>query len=178
MADDDLLETPVGTVVLDRLIAVGYVRRREGLSLAASFPGYLASREARVEILPQYEEALRGLEERELAWILWYPHVEPRRTILERTLPESAEILFKRSFSNRGWLRPNPIMLSLVRVIEVRGRVIRVLGLDAIDGTPVLDVKPWEGRYDDPREAGCVDGTSLEPDPHKWGAPRPGGETA
>ncbi|HDM92834.1 MAG TPA: hypothetical protein ENG69_05525 [Candidatus Korarchaeota archaeon] len=50
-----------------------------------------------------------------------------------------------------GWLRPNPIMLSLVKVLSMEGRVIRVLGLDAIDGTPVLDIKPWERGVRRPR---------------------------
>jgi len=108
----DPWETPVGTVVLDYLIAVGYVRRR-GVSLEAAFHGHLASREASVEIHPQYETAPEGLEGRELAWILWHPHIEPRRSLLERTLSGSADIVFKRSFSNRGWWRPNPTSYSL-----------------------------------------------------------------
>ena len=103
-----LLDVSVGTGALDKLIAIGYVRRREDLSLSSSWPIYLASREARVEILPQYEAALAGLEDKELVWILWYPHEGGRRSLLERTLAGSTEILFRRCFSGRGVAEAEP----------------------------------------------------------------------
>jgi tRNA (Thr-GGU) A37 N-methylase len=46
-------------------------------------------------------------------------------------------------FAQRAKNRPNQIGLTVCRVLEVGGRVLRVAGLDAVDGTPVLDVKPW-----------------------------------
>ncbi len=51
-------------------------------------------------------------------------------------------------FASRSLHRPNPLGLKLARLLEVRENVLRVEGLDALDGTPVLDVKPFTPGYD------------------------------
>lgn len=51
-------------------------------------------------------------------------------------------------FAQRARHRPNPIGITAVRLIEVEGNVLKVKGLDAIDGTPVLDIKPYFPVYD------------------------------
>ena len=50
-------------------------------------------------------------------------------------------------FAQRGKARPNRIGLSRATILGVEGRVLRVRGLDAIDGTPVLDIKPWMKEF-------------------------------
>lgn len=50
--------------------------------------------------------------------------------------------------ATRSQLRPNPIGVTVVRIIERRDGVLRVQGLDALDGTPVLDLKPYVPPYD------------------------------
>lgn len=50
-------------------------------------------------------------------------------------------------FAQRGKARPNRIGLTRATIVAVDGRVLRVRGLDAIDGTPVLDVKPWMDEF-------------------------------
>jgi tRNA-Thr(GGU) m(6)t(6)A37 methyltransferase TsaA len=50
--------------------------------------------------------------------------------------------------ATRSQLRPNPIGTSVVKVVHRRKNVLRVQGLDAIDGTPVLDIKPYLPAYD------------------------------
>jgi tRNA (Thr-GGU) A37 N-methylase len=55
-------------------------------------------------------------------------------------------------FAQRAKDRPNPIGVSCVRIISVTADTIRVKGLDAIDGTPVLDIKPYFPQYDAPGE--------------------------
>lgn len=47
-------------------------------------------------------------------------------------------------FATRTMIRPNPIGLTLVELIQVEGKVLTVKGLDAYDGTPVLDLKPYD----------------------------------
>ncbi|MCE7002509.1 tRNA (N6-threonylcarbamoyladenosine(37)-N6)-methyltransferase TrmO [Kibdelosporangium philippinense] len=54
-------------------------------------------------------------------------------------------------FATRSPKRINPIGLSLVRVIEVRGRVLRFAGVDMVDGTPIIDVKPYVPAFDQPQ---------------------------
>lgn len=50
-------------------------------------------------------------------------------------------------FGQRGKARPNRIGLTRATIVSVEGRVLRVRGLDAIDGTPVLDIKPWMDEF-------------------------------
>ena len=52
------------------------------------------------------------------------------------------------TFALRTPNRPNPIGVAMVRLIERRDNVLRVVGLDAVDGTPVLDIKPYSLRHD------------------------------
>jgi tRNA-Thr(GGU) m(6)t(6)A37 methyltransferase TsaA len=56
--------------------------------------------------------------------------------------------------ATRSQVRPNPVGMSVVRLLKRRGNILRVVGLDAIDGTPVLDVKPYFPNYDAVADAG------------------------
>jgi tRNA-Thr(GGU) m(6)t(6)A37 methyltransferase TsaA len=51
-------------------------------------------------------------------------------------------------FAQRAKHRPNPIGVTAVEIVEIAGKVIKVKGLDAIDGTPVLDLKPYVPVFD------------------------------
>ena len=52
-------------------------------------------------------------------------------------------------FATRSPKRPNPIALSLVRLLSIEDRTLTIEGLDLVDGTPVLDIKPFVGELDD-----------------------------
>ena len=52
------------------------------------------------------------------------------------------------AFAQRARHRPNPIGITTVQLVEVKGNVLRVKGLDAVDGTPVLDLKPYLPAFD------------------------------
>ena len=56
-------------------------------------------------------------------------------------------------FAQRAKHRPNPIGITSVRLLGVDGNVLRVQGLDAIDGTPVLDIKPYFPQFDAAQDA-------------------------
>lgn len=56
-------------------------------------------------------------------------------------------------FATRSPSRPNPIGLSVVRLLGIEGRILRVEDLDLLDGTPVLDLKPYVGEFDDRTDA-------------------------
>ncbi|MDD2789010.1 TrmO family methyltransferase, partial [Methanoculleus sp.] len=47
--------------------------------------------------------------------------------------------------------RPNPIALTLVKLVKIEGNILTVRGLEAFDGTPVLDIKPYSEGIDTPR---------------------------
>jgi tRNA-Thr(GGU) m(6)t(6)A37 methyltransferase TsaA len=56
-------------------------------------------------------------------------------------------------FATRSPYRPNPVGKAAVRLLQRRGNVLRVRGLDAIDGTPVIDIKPYIPGYDSATDA-------------------------
>lgn len=58
-------------------------------------------------------------------------------------------------FATRAPSRPNPIGLSIVKLLGIEGRVLTVEGLDLLDGTPLLDIKPYFGEFDQPGDVRC-----------------------
>lgn len=56
-------------------------------------------------------------------------------------------------FATRSPDRPNPLGLSLVRLVERRGAALLVEDLDVLDGTPLLDIKPYVSRFDDRKDS-------------------------
>jgi tRNA-Thr(GGU) m(6)t(6)A37 methyltransferase TsaA len=52
--------------------------------------------------------------------------------------------------ATRSPCRPNPIGITVAEVLSVEGNKIRVTGLDALNGTPILDIKPYEEHFDSP----------------------------
>lgn len=105
---------------------------------------------ATIELAPEHAAALAGLDGfSHLLILTWLDQVsdEERRLTVEhpggdRTLPATGVLAL------RTHHRPNPIGVTVVALEGVRGREVRVRGLDAVDGTPVLDLKPYIPHYD------------------------------
>jgi tRNA (adenine37-N6)-methyltransferase len=96
----------------------------------------------RIEILPEHEHALEDLEGFERIWVLFWFHEVPAGPSPSKVLPPRSDR--KRGvFATRSPHRPNPIGMSAVRLERVEGRVVHIRDLDLIDGTPVLDLKPY-----------------------------------
>jgi tRNA-Thr(GGU) m(6)t(6)A37 methyltransferase TsaA len=107
-----------------------------------------------LEIFEPFVEGLSGLEGFDYAWLLSWLHrtanpAEPapltQVPFLLRAQQRSMGV-----FATRGPRRVNPIGLSLIRVLEVAGREVRFAGVDLLDGTPVIDLKPYVTRFDRP----------------------------
>ncbi len=95
----------------------------------------------RVEVLPEHEHALSDLEGFDRIWLLFWFH-EAEGAARSKVLPPRSDR--KRGvFATRSPHRPNPIGMSAVRLESVEGLVLHVRDLDLIDGTPVLDIKPY-----------------------------------
>jgi len=110
--------------------------------------------ESRVVLDRQWAEALQGLDEfSHLVIIFWLDRPDETEVPL-RVHPESREDMpLVGLFATRTPLRPNPIGLTTVELLSVEGTTLRVRGLDAFDGTPVLDIKPYLIRGDLKSEA-------------------------
>ena len=118
-----------------------------------------------IELYPQrgFEHALSDIEAWPYLWVIfwfhlnegWRPKVLPPRSARRRGL-----------FATRSPHRPNPLGLSVVKLERVEGLVLHVSGLDMLDGTPVLDLKPYVPYADALSEAegGWLDG-ALDPAP-------------
>ena len=112
--------------------------------------------EATVEIFPEFQEALDGLDGFSHIFVLSYLHklrpeqigplkVRPRRFLRAGLKP--VEVPLVGVFSIESPTRPNPIGLSLVKLVRREGRMLHVEGLDVFNGTPVLDIKPYTETY-------------------------------
>lgn len=110
-------------------------------------PGGWESVESEIELKPELLAATEGLEAYSHLTVVFHLHLVPagRRTlrlVLDPSLPEQGIL------ATRSQLRPNPIGVSSVELLAVEGHRLRVRGLDAIDGTPVLDIRPYIPYYD------------------------------
>ncbi len=122
-----------------------------------------------VVVNEELRDALEGIEGySHLIVIFWMHRVSEKERRNLKTHPRHRNDLPQVGvFSVRERSRPNPIGLTVVELLERNGRVLKVKGLDAVDGTPVLDVKPYD--YIDIRESISV--------PKWWFEDRPKGRT-
>jgi tRNA (adenine37-N6)-methyltransferase len=106
-----------------------------------------ASREAQgtIELFPgrSHEHALEDLDGWERIWVVFCFHLNPPGAFRPKVLPPRSAGKRRGVFSTRSPHRPNPIGLSVVRLDAVRGLVLHVRDLDMVDGSPVLDLKPY-----------------------------------
>jgi tRNA-Thr(GGU) m(6)t(6)A37 methyltransferase TsaA len=108
--------------------------------------GLVKSATATLELLPPYnvEEALRGIEEFSHLWIIFAFH----ESVCEKFQPmvrppRLGGNVRKGVFATRAPFRPNPIGLSVVELKGINGTTLELAGGDFLDGTPVLDIKPY-----------------------------------
>ena len=93
-----------------------------------------------VEILPEFEEGLLDVEGFSHLFVIW---VFDRAGGFELTGVPPTDTRPHGVFATRSPRRPNPLGLTVVRLLGREGRRLRVAGLDMLDGTPVLDLKPY-----------------------------------
>ena len=101
--------------------------------------------EGTVEVLPKFEDGLADLDGfSHIVLVTWLHRSEGYRL---RTVP-FLDTEKRGLFSTRSPRRPNPIGLSVVRLLSVSGCTLKVADLDLVDGTPVLDIKPYLEEFD------------------------------
>jgi tRNA-Thr(GGU) m(6)t(6)A37 methyltransferase TsaA len=98
-------------------------------------------------------EALDNLDEFSHIIVIYWMH-QSRRPAPKKVHPRgNPEHSLMGVFATRSPDRPNPIGKATVRLLERRGNVLKIKGLDAIDGTPVIDIKPYIPGYDSVKNA-------------------------
>lgn len=93
----------------------------------------------RIEVDPFWHPALAGVEKHSHLQILYWMHLA-RRDLMQQNPGMNGHIVG--TFSIRSPVRPNPVASSLVELVGVEGGTLLVRGLDCIDGTPLIDIKP------------------------------------
>ncbi|MCS7121121.1 MAG: tRNA (N6-threonylcarbamoyladenosine(37)-N6)-methyltransferase TrmO [Archaeoglobaceae archaeon] len=98
-----------------------------------------------LEIFEEYEKGLTMIENCKYIIVLYWLHLADRTKLTAVPPHEGVE---KGVFATRSQNRPNPIGLSVVKLLRRNGRFLEVIWIDAIDGTPVLDIKPYSKELD------------------------------
>jgi tRNA (adenine37-N6)-methyltransferase len=118
--------------------AIGYVENEFNEPAA---PNEIRSVASRLVLDPSLVDGLQGLEWGQQMMVIFYFHRSEGFDLLQH--PQGDQSRPKRGvFSLRSPRRPNPIGVTVVDLLEIDGNILRVRGLDAINGTPVLDLKP------------------------------------
>ncbi|MEO8456710.1 MAG: tRNA (N6-threonylcarbamoyladenosine(37)-N6)-methyltransferase TrmO [Chloroflexota bacterium] len=126
---------------------IGVVRNR----VKAPTPDGWAKVESRIILRPELEPMLLNLADYSHVIVVFWPHEVPDdvRSSKPQLHPrDDDKYPLMGILATRSQIRPNPVLTSPVALLEVKSNVLRVRGLDAIDGTPVLDVKPYLPHYD------------------------------
>lgn len=108
--------------------------------------------ESRIVLDRRFAGGLKGIEGFSHVYVLFMLHETPQWSGKLTVHPRGRTDIRKSGvFSTRSPHRPNPIGLTLVKLLSKRGRVLTVKGLDAYDGTPILDLKPYDRLDSAPR---------------------------
>ncbi len=99
-----------------------------------------------VEVFPEYLEGLDGVEEFSHLILVYVFHRAPAQVPLK--VKPFLDDRTHGVFATRYPIRPNPLGLSVVRLIERKENKLEILGADMLDGTPLLDIKPYVPDFD------------------------------
>lgn len=102
-------------------------------------------------IYPDYCPGLLGVDRYSHLIVLYWMHLrdnDMHRRTLRVTPPRHRDATLRGVFASRSPSRPNPIGLSVVKLEAVDGCSLKVTGLDALEGSPIVDLKPYSPRSD------------------------------
>ena len=98
------------------------------------------SAEGIIEVLPPFQKGLKDIEGFSHLFVLWLFH---KASGFHLTAKPPSDNKVHGVFATRSPQRPNPIGLTVVELIRKEGRLLHIRGVDMINGTPVLDIKPY-----------------------------------
>ncbi|CAM5216359.1 tRNA-Thr(GGU) m(6)t(6)A37 methyltransferase TsaA [Bosea thiooxidans] len=121
------------------LVFIGTIRTPWTSRLTCPRQGRADGPVCRIELFPPWDEALEGIERFERLEVLYWLH-QSRRDLVRQSPANNGET--HGTFALRTPVRPNPIGTSIATLVAREGRVLLVRGLDCLDETPLLDIKP------------------------------------
>lgn len=99
----------------------------------------------KVRVDPSFQAGLRDLEGFERIWLIYWLHKAPEFGLLVTPFLDARE---RGVFATRAPARPSPVGISAVRLLSIHQGVLEVADVDIIDGTPLLDLKPYVPEFD------------------------------
>jgi tRNA-Thr(GGU) m(6)t(6)A37 methyltransferase TsaA len=119
-------------------------------------PVYAQGCKGQVEVFTEFAEGLKDLEGFSHVYLIYHFHQSlPAKLIVKPFLHDIEHGIF----ATRAPCRPNAVGLSVVELEKIEGRILHVNGVDILDGTPLLDIKPYTRKFDclDVRQNGWQD---------------------
>lgn len=99
-----------------------------------------------IEIFEDYEEGLLNIEKNSHLSVFCWFHKSERDVLQVKPLADDSNPLAG-VFATRAPVRPNPIAETICELVKKEGKRLHVKGLDALNGTPVVDIKPYTSNY-------------------------------
>lgn len=124
-------------------------------------PCFAEGIEGEVHLDPALSEGLQGLEDFSHAWLIYHLHrASPEGLVVKPFLSPDPKGVFACRYPHR----PNSLGMSLVRILRVEGARVVFVGADMLDGTPLLDLKPYFPKADQPESAWGGWTEAVDPD--------------
>ncbi len=108
-------------------------------------PVFAPDCKGRVTVFPEFAEGLRDIEQYSHIYLVYHLHKAPAVRLLTRPFLQDRE---HGVFATRAPCRPNPVGLSIVKLVGREVNELLIEGADMLDGTPLLDIKPYSSRFD------------------------------
>ncbi len=121
------------------LVFIGRIRTPWTSRLETPRQGRVDGPVCRLEIFDPWVPALQGIELYSSLEVIYWLHMSRRDLVLQSPKNDGA---VRGTFSLRTPVRPNPLGTSMVKLVDVEGATVLVRGLDCLDGTPLVDLKP------------------------------------
>jgi tRNA (adenine37-N6)-methyltransferase len=116
-------------------------RRREDIPRQ----GRLSSELCEIEVFPQFAPALKDIEQCTHLFVIFWLHLGDRGRLTATPPHDGKE---HGVFATRSPSRPNPLALDIVELLDVKENLLKVRGMDALDGSILLDIKPYSAGID------------------------------
>lgn len=123
------------------IIHSGFSEPRETPIQPAGATGVVGS----VEVFPEYADGLQDLEGFSHIFLLYHFHMSQKGTLKVSPFMEDQ---LHGVFATRAPARPNPIGISVVRLVRIEKNRLHIQDVDIVDGTPLLDIKPYVPEFD------------------------------
>ena len=135
MNDDAILFRPIGVIRSQHLLP----------QQTPIQPVYARGCKGRIEIRPEFADGLRDIEGFSHLYLIYHLDRAGAAKLRVRPFLQDTE---HGVFATRQPCRPNPIGLSVVELLKCDGNVLHFDGADILDGTPLLDIKPFTAKFD------------------------------